>query len=150
MGAFLKLAASQMTMRGMLKDGSCCSIDQETMEKALGPSRLRRSKDMPQLARRDRNVTRREPCFFDAATHNVFLLAFAGGCSGHKERVHECGMRCFLVVLRLSRNNSPSQFTSKNSSLLRSNFLISSCSQFPLFIVSARSLSSQCDVDALK
>jgi hypothetical protein len=47
MGAFSNLAASQMTMMtGMLKDGSYHSIDRETMEKVLGPSRLRSLKDM--------------------------------------------------------------------------------------------------------
>jgi hypothetical protein len=72
MGAFSNLQpASQMTMTGMLKDGSCCSIDRETMEKVLGPNRLcRRSKDMLQLVRHDRNVARREPCFFDAASQH--------------------------------------------------------------------------------
>jgi hypothetical protein len=43
MGAFSNFAASQMTMMTgiMLKDGSCYSIDRETMEKVMCPSRLR-------------------------------------------------------------------------------------------------------------
>ena len=49
MGAFSNLGASETTMTGMLKDGSYYTIDRETMEKVLGPSRLRKIEGHPAI-----------------------------------------------------------------------------------------------------
>jgi CRP-like cAMP-binding protein len=80
MGAFSNHGASKTTMTGMFKSGSYYTIDRATMEKVLGPSRLRRLKDMLKLVRRDRNIIRRASCFFDITTHHIF-------CAGYKRRM---------------------------------------------------------------
>jgi hypothetical protein len=104
MGAFSNLGASKTTMTGMFKGGSYYTIDRATMEKVLGPSRLRRLKDMLKLVRRDWNIIRRGPCFFDITAHHIFLLDLTGGCSGYKGgRVKSPSMGC---LDGLNRRNS--------------------------------------------
>jgi hypothetical protein len=98
MGAFSNLAASQMTMTACSRMDPIAPLIEKPWKKCWVPVGFERLKDILQLVRRDM----REPRFFDTATHDVFLLAFTGGCSGYQEKVCKCRICCFLVALRVS------------------------------------------------
>jgi hypothetical protein len=102
------------------------------------------------LGKRTRCVCR---CLVSSCTHVLFQLAetaaipHVGVQRASAEHVVGCSPSFFLEKQKLTY---ASKFPSKNSSLLCSNFLLSARSRFPLFIVSAWSSLSQCDVDASK